>query len=90
MEADISMDHNNYEDMKMALIDVTAVQKEARKELTDEAMKKAKERLKTLYQTEEKAVLALKNIRREIEAYLAEVADLTTYESAGVDVSGKQ
>lgn len=73
----------------MALIDVKSIQAEARKELNDEATKKAKERLKELYQTREKAALALRNIDRQIEAYVAEVAELATYESAGVDVLGK-
>lgn len=70
------------------LIDVKALQEEARKELCQEAMKRAKDKLKLLYQTREKAALSLKNIDREIESYLSEVSELTTYEAAGVDVSG--
>ena len=61
---------------------------EARKELCDEATERAKIKLKSLYQTREKAQLALKNIDREIQNYLDEVNELTTYEAAGVDVSG--
>lgn len=73
----------------MSLIDVKQIQAEARKELCDEATEKAKKRLKELYQTKEKAQLALRNIDREIESYLSEVSELATYESAGVDVSRK-
>lgn len=72
----------------MALIDVKTIQDEARRELCEEATKTAKEKLKGLYQTREKAALALKNIDRQIESYLNEVSELTTYESAGVDVTG--
>ena len=71
----------------MPLIDVKTIQAEAKKELAEEAMKKAKEKLKDLYQRREKADLCLRNIDREIESYLNEVAELTVYESAGVDVS---
>ena len=73
----------------MSLIDVKTIQEEARKELCEEATKRAKEKLKTLYQTREKAQLALKNIDCEIESYLNEVSELATYEAAGVDTSGK-
>ena len=71
------------------LVDVKKIQLEARKELCEEANEKAIARLKTLYQTREKAALALKNIDREIESYLNEVSELATYEAAGVDISGK-
>lgn len=73
----------------MTLIDVKAIQDEARKELCAEATEKAVSRLKQLYQTKEKAQLVLKNIDHEIESYLNEVSELATYEAAGVDVSGK-
>lgn len=74
----------------MAILDVKKIQAEARKELVDEATDKAKGKLKELYQTREKAALTLKNIDRQIEAYLNEVSELTTYEAAGVDVLGKK
>lgn len=73
----------------MPLIDATAVQKEAKEELAKERMKQAKEKLKELYVKEEKASLVLKNIRKEIDSYINEMAELTTYEAAGVDVSGQ-
>lgn len=73
----------------MPLIDVKSIQEEARKELCEEATEKAVARLKVLYQTREKAALAIKNIDREIESYLDEVSELATYEAAGVDVSPK-
>jgi hypothetical protein len=71
----------------MLLIDVKEIQTQAREELCQEAAETAKNRLKGLYQMREKAALALKNIDRQIDAYLNEVSELTTYESAGVDVS---
>jgi hypothetical protein len=73
----------------MALIDVKTIQDGVRKELCEDATKKAKEKLKTLYQTREKAQLALRNIDRKIESYLNEVSELATYEAAGVDTSGQ-
>jgi hypothetical protein len=73
----------------MSLIDVKQIQAEAKKELAEAQSKQAKEKLKTLYHTREKAHLALKNIDREIESYLNEVSELATYEAAGVDISGK-
>lgn len=69
------------------LLDATAIQKKAKEELAKEAGDKAKEKLKELYIREEKAALALRNIRREIDLYLADVADLAVYEAAGVDTS---
>ena len=71
------------------LIDVKTIQEEARNELVQEATARAKEKLKVLYTTREKAQLAIRNIDREIQSYLNEVSDLATYEAAGVDVSGK-
>lgn len=71
----------------MLLIDVKAIQAEARKELNEEATAVAKERLKDLYTTLEKAQLTVKNIKRQIEAYLNEVSELATYEAAGVDTT---
>lgn len=73
----------------MPLIDVKALQEQARAEMNLEAMETAKEKLKNLYQMEEKAKLALKNIQRQITAYLNEVSELATYEAAGVDTQGK-
>ena len=71
----------------MTLIDVKAVQETARKEISEETSKAAVEKLKGLYRMREKAVLAVKNIEREIAAYLEDIADATTYESAGVDTT---
>lgn len=73
----------------MTLIDVKAIQEAARKELCEEATEVATAKLKSLYQTREKAILAVKNIDRQIEVYMNEVSELATYEAAGVDVSGK-
>lgn len=71
----------------MALIDVKAIQEKARQEITEERSKQAVEKLKELYAKKEKAQLVLRNVDREIESYLADVSDLTTYEAAGVDTS---
>lgn len=73
----------------MALIDIKAVQTQAKKEIVEEAMKGATEKLKELYRRKEKAVLVLKNVDREIDSYLSEVSELTIYESAGVDTDKK-
>jgi phosphopantetheine adenylyltransferase len=81
--------HNHQKEIAMPLIDATAVQKEAKDELAKERMKQAKEKLKELYVKEEKAGLVLKNIRKEIDNYINEMAELTTYEAAGVDVPGQ-
>lgn len=70
----------------MALIDVKKLEQDARRELSEEATDTAKERLKGLFSQREKAQLALKNIDRQIKAYLDEVSELATYEAAGVDV----
>lgn len=69
----------------MSLIDVKSVEAEARKELSEERSEKAKDRLKSLYRDREKAQLAVKNIDRQITAYLADIADIVTYEEAGVE-----
>lgn len=71
------------------MINVKELQKEAQKELQKEATDQAKAHLKGLYQTRAKAELTLKNIDRQIEAYLQEVNELATYGAAGVDVSKK-
>lgn len=73
----------------MPLIDVKEIQEQARKELCQEATDSATRKLKQLYATLEKARLTVRNVEREIESYLNEVSELATYESAGVDVSGK-
>lgn len=73
----------------MPLIDVKTIQEAARKELCEEATERATGKLKTLYQTLEKAKLTVRNVEREIESYLNEVSELATYEAAGVDVSRK-
>lgn len=73
----------------MTLIDIKAIEQKARQEIAEETSKAAVEKLKTLYRTREKAVLALKNIDREIEGYLADVSTSAVYESAGVDTSKK-
>lgn len=69
------------------MIDVKGVQDEARKELIEERTKQAKEKLKGLYRDREKAQLALKNIGRQIDAYLNDIAEMTVYEDAGVDTT---
>jgi ABC-type enterochelin transport system substrate-binding protein len=69
------------------LIDVKTIQETARKEIVEEATKRATEKLKELYGKLEKAKLVVRNIEREIDAYLNEVSDLSVYEAAGVDVS---
>lgn len=70
----------------MSLIDVKSVEMEAKKELSEERTKAAKNRLKELYRDKEKAQLALRNIQRQIDAYLADIADNVTYEEAGIEV----
>lgn len=71
----------------MTLIDIKALEQKAKAEIAEEASKAAVEKLKTLYRTREKAVLALKNIDREIAGYLADVADNVTFSQAGCDAS---
>lgn len=71
----------------MPLIDTKRLQAEAQEEINKEAGIAAKNQLKELYRKREKAVLVLKNIDREIDSYLAQVAEMTTYEAAGVDVT---
>lgn len=65
-------------------INVEAIKHQAKEELQEEATKQAKEKLKGLYLKKEKAALVLKNIDREIESYLSQVEELTTYAAAGV------
>lgn len=69
----------------MSLIDVKEVQALAKKEIAEETAKAAVTKLKELYRQRERAALVLKNIDREIEAYLKDVSELTVYEAAGVD-----
>ena len=73
----------------MSLIDIKAIEQQAKKEMSEEISKAAVEKLKTLYRTKEKAALALKNIEREIESYLADVHDNMVYETAGIDTTKK-
>lgn len=73
----------------MIALDAKRVQEEARKEIVEERLEEAKEKLKDLYLKEEKASLVLKNIRTEITTYLNEINELSVYESAGVDVDKK-
>lgn len=68
-------------------INTKLLQQQAQEELNAERTEAAKTYLKSLYIREEKAKLALKNIQKEIKAYIAEIEDLATYQSAGVDVS---
>ena len=68
----------------MALIDVKAIQEQAKKEVVEEAQKLAVTKLKELYNRREKAALVLKNIDREIDGYLSDVSEMTIYEAAGV------
>lgn len=70
----------------MALLDISGIQKKAREEINAERTKTAVERLKELYTRHEKAALVVKNLQREIDNYLAEIHELTTYEAAGCDV----
>lgn len=73
----------------MSLIDVKQIEAQAKKEIGEETSKAAVDKLKGLYRTREKAVLALKNIDREIAGYLADVSTNAVYESAGVDTTAK-
>lgn len=68
------------------MIDVKEVQKKAKAEIAEQATKIAVNRLKELYEKLEKSQLVTRNIQREIDSYLADIKDMTTYESAGVDV----
>lgn len=74
----------------MTILDVKKIQDAAKKEIIDERTKQATEKLKELYVKEEKAQLVVRNIRREIELYTQEMAELTTYEAAGVDGKSKE
>ncbi len=71
----------------MALLDVKAIQKEAKKEILEERTDAAKSKLKELYSKKEKAVLVVRNIDREIDNYLNDIAENATFLSAGVDVT---
>ncbi len=68
------------------LLDIKALQDQAKAEIRDEVSKEAVSKLKELYRRREKAELVVKNITREIDSYLADVADNVTYREAGVDV----
>lgn len=82
----MARDYKNREEI-MALIDVKEVEATAKKEIAEEVKKTAVGKLKELYGRREKAQLALRNIEREINSYLADVADLAVYETAGVDTT---
>lgn len=73
----------------MALIDVNAIEEQARKEMAEEITETAVAKLKELYSKREKALLVLKNVDREIESYKADIAENAVYQSAGVDISKK-
>lgn len=66
------------------LIDVKEVERKAKEEIAKEAAEEAVKKLKELYLKKEKAHLVVKNIDREIQSYLGDVADAQVYESAGV------
>lgn len=69
------------------MIDVKEVEALAKKEIAEETAKTAVNKLKDLYRSRERAALVLRNIDREITAYLADVSDNTIYEGAGVNVT---
>lgn len=69
----------------MTIIDVTAIEATARKEIAEEITKTAVVRLKELYSKREKALLVLRNIEKEITAYKTDILENAVYESAGVD-----
>lgn len=71
-------------------IDAKSVAEEARKEIAQEATKAAKDRLKVKYLSLEKARQVVRNIEREIDAEMKSIEENSIYESAGVDVRGKQ
>lgn len=71
----------------MTLVDVKAIEQQAKKEIGEEASKAAVNKLKELYRSREKAALIVRNLDREIQNYLADVSDGTIYESAGVDTT---
>jgi hypothetical protein len=73
----------------MTLVDVKAIEQQAKKEIAEETSKAAVNKLKELYRHREKAALVVKNLDREIDGYLAEVSEATIYESAGVDTTKK-
>ena len=69
----------------MTLVDVKAIADQAKKEIHEESSKAAVEKLKDLYRQKEKAQLVVRNLERQIDGYLADVADNLTYQSAGID-----
>ncbi len=73
--------------MTTTLIDVKEVQELAKKEISKEATAQAVANLKELYRRKEKAELVVKNLDRDIQNYLAQIAELSVYASAGVNIA---
>lgn len=73
----------------MVAIDVSAIEEQARKEISKEITDTAVTKLKELYGKREKALLVVRNIDREIEAYKADIVDSAIYKNAGVTTPEK-
>lgn len=69
------------------MMDVKEIESLAKKEIQEESQKAAVTKLKELYRSRERAALVLRNIDREIKAYLEDVNDNVVYEGAGVNVT---
>lgn len=67
------------------LIDVKALEAQAKSEIAEQLKKEAVVKLKELYLKKEKAELVVRNIETEIARYLADVSNNVVYSAAGVD-----
>ena len=66
------------------LVDVKAIEDQAKKELAHETSQAAVMRLKELYMRRLKAQQIVTNIDREIAGYMKDIEEDETYEAAGV------
>ncbi len=73
----------------MTVIDVNAIEAQARKETSEELTKVAVGKLKDLLAKREKALLVVRNIDREIEVYKADIVDNAVYANSGIELSTK-
>jgi flagellar biosynthesis chaperone FliJ len=69
------------------LLDVKEIQAKARAELAEEVTEEAVVKLKELYTKLAKAEQIAKNIKREIDGYLANIEENAVYKAAGVDAA---
>lgn len=65
------------------MLNADLIKQQAQREIAEEAAELAKDKLKAKYQERAKLQLALRNVDREIEAYLVDVEYNMLYEVAG-------